>query len=66
MMGNGWPDSPEGVVLALMEFIDNAENKHERRDRSNRPERERLLSLYAECLRAANGTMQEAFDRVLH
>ena len=48
----GYPDTPEGVALVLMEKVLDAEDKAA--NRSNQPPREYLFRLYAECFAVAN------------
>jgi hypothetical protein len=55
-----YSDSSEGMALILMQIIEEAENKDGHRQRSNRSEKERLLSLYKDCLSAVTGTEREA------
>jgi hypothetical protein len=61
---SNFPDTPEAVALALMQMIDETDKKDASRRRSNTSERERLLSLYKDCLWAVTGLERE--ELVLH
>jgi len=54
-----FPEAPESVALALMQMIEGAEKRNGRR-RGKLSERERLLSLYKDCLSVVTGTERKA------
>jgi hypothetical protein len=56
------PDSPEAVVLALLDRI---LDRDDAKRGDNRPTGAALLDLYAECLAATTGRRQAA-DTTLH
>jgi hypothetical protein len=58
------PETPEGAAWELFKEILRAEN--EAGHGSNETPRTRLLNLYAECLKAANGRIDDLVRQTYH